>query len=387
MRRRPPLGGMLRRGLERVTETPVSRGNVAQLLVDGPTAYPAMLDAIAHAERCVHFENYIFRADDVGRRFAEALAERAMAGIKVRVLYDWIGCLRTPHSFWSDMRDAGVDVRVFGKPSPLRPHRIWRRDHRKLVVVDGSVAIVGGLCIGQEWQDDGGDGCWRDTAVQLAGPIVADLDRTFAGLWRRAGGAELEKTTTAQPVGAVDARVVDGPPAHARAYRLYQLIATLAERTVFMTDAYPLAPALLRRALASAARDGVDVRLLAPGESDVPLFHLGARGHYDSLLRSGVRIYEWNGPMLHAKTVVADAKWGLVGSSNLNPFSLFGNHELDIELQDQELGRRLEEQFLSDLEHAHEITPAAWAARPVARKWLERLAARLLWLPYRVYDT
>ncbi len=420
-RRRQILGSLLQRGLRRAAEARLIHGNAGTLLIDGPRAYPAMLERIAAAERRVHFENYIFRGDDVGRRFADALIERARAGVEVRVLYDWFGSIRTPRSFWNRMRRAGCEVRAFGPPSLRRPHALLLRDHRKLVVVDGRAAVIGGLCIGGEWvggdwiagerggseqagderaggkrvggkrvggnrADDGGARCWRDTAVLLEGPVARELDRAFLRMWRRAGG----RTPTpidARPAEAGDmaVRVVDGPPAHARAYRLYQILAAMAGRTLYVTGAYPLAPVSLRRALAATARAGVDVRLLVPGQSDVPILNQAARVHYGTLLRAGVRIYEWTGPMLHAKTVVADGALALIGSSNLNPFSFTGNYELDVEIQDPTLAGALERQFLEDLASAREITEEAWRARPAFQRWRERLGAAALWVPYRLY--
>lgn len=386
--RLPRVDGVLRRGLARAAESPSSHGNAVRLLVDGPEAFPAMLERIRGARRHVHLENYIIHADGIGREFAEALAERARAGIIVRVLYDWIGSFRTPRSFWRALREAGCEVLPFGPPSARRPGSMLRRNHRKLLVIDGRFAVIGGLCIGDEWLGNGNTECWRDTAVEIEGPIVDELDRSFASMWRRAGGTiplAMWDGAPAAHAGTVVARVVDGPPAHARAYRVYQLMAALAERTLYVTGAYPLAPVTLRSALAAAARAGVDVRILAPGRSDLPLLNQAARAHYAALLHAGVRIYEWTGPMLHAKTVVTDGKIALVGSSNLNPFSLFGNYELDIEIEDPGLASALERQFLEDLGSAREITAGAWQRRPAAQRWRERIGATLLWLPYRLY--
>ncbi|HEX7119528.1 MAG TPA: phospholipase D-like domain-containing protein [Longimicrobiales bacterium] len=384
--RRPAIGAAVQRGLRRAAEAPLVHGNSGTLLIDGPRAYPAMLERIAGAERRVHFENYIFRGDAVGRRFADALIERARAGVEVRVLYDWFGSVGTARSFWSRLRRAGCEVRAFGPPSLRRPHAMLRRDHRKLVVVDGRCAVIGGLCIGREWEGGDGAACWRDTAVLLEGPVARELDRAFTRMWRRAGGGRPPPLDIPAPIaGDVAVRVVDGPPAHARAYRLYQLLAAMAERALYVTGAYPLAPGSLRRALGAAARAGVDVRLLVPGRSDLPLLTQAGRAHYAALLRAGVRIYEWQGPMLHAKTVVADGSLALVGSSNLNPFSFTGNYELDVEIQDAAIAAALERQFMDDLEAAREIALDEWCARPAAQRWRERLGALALWLPYRLY--
>ncbi|HET9983072.1 MAG TPA: phospholipase D-like domain-containing protein [Longimicrobiales bacterium] len=378
---------ILSRGLRRITEAPLVPGNAAELLVDAPVAYPAMLKLIAEARHSIGFENYIIRDDDVGREFARALAERARAGVKVRVLYDWFGSFKTAASHWKHLVEAGCEVRSFGAPVFPKPFRIFTRDHRKLLVVDGRSAIVGGFCVGGEWLDDGGLGCWRDTGVRVEGPVAQAIEAAFARMWRRAGGdMPCPEGPVPEPVGDVAIRVVDGPPAHARAYRLYQLLSALAERTLYVTGAYPLAPAPLRRALASAARAGVDVRLLVPSRSDLRLLNQAARAHYATLLKAGVRIYLWNGPMLHAKTLVVDGMIALIGSSNLNPWSLMGCYELDLQLEDGGVAAALEKQFLRDVQRARELTLADWRHRPAAERWKERLGAGLLWLPYKLYS-
>lgn len=379
---------LLERGLRRVTEAPLIAGNDAQLLVDAPSAYPAMLEVIRSAERTVCFENYIFRDDDVGRRFADALIERARAGVKVRVLYDWLGSFHTSSRQWKRLREAGCDVRSFGGP---RSGRVFTRDHRKLVVADGRAGIVGGFCIGGEWEDDHGLGCWRDTAVRVEGPVGLQLERAFATVWELAGGEmpapdAATRAAARERAGDVAVRVIEGPPAHARTYRLYQLLAALAERTLYVTGAYPLAPTALRRALVSAARSGVDVRLLVPDRSDLRLLNQAARAHYTRLLRNGVRIYLWNGPMLHAKTLVVDGILAVVGSSNLNPFSMLGCYELDLQLQNPGIAGALERQFLLDLERARELTLEEWKKRPAGERLKERLGAGVLWLPYKLYS-
>lgn len=389
---RSAFARMLERGLRRIAETPLTHGNSARLLVDGPAAYPAMLECIANAERRVHFENYIIRDDEVGRRFSDALRERARAGVEVRVLHDWFGSFGTARSYWNELEDAGCEVRSFGPPLGRHPMIPFTRDHRKLLVVDGWLAVTGGLCIGAEWEA-GGEGdaaveCWRDTAVLLEGPVAAELDRSFGRMWIRAGGsaiAPLERRPH-RTVGDTLARVVDGRPRDARAYRFYQLMASLASRSLYITMAYPLVPTTLRRSLAAAAREGVDVRMLVPSSSDVPVVSHAARAHYGSLLRAGVRLYEWTGPMLHAKTAVADGSVALVGSTNLNPFSLLGNYELDVEIQDPTFAAALESQFLADLERAREVRLAEWRGRGSGRKLRERFSAGLLWLPTRVYS-
>lgn len=381
------FGRLMERGLARISETPLTRGNRVDLLVDGPRAYPAMLGLMEDARTRIHFENYIIEDDEVGRRFAEVLARRARDGVQVRVLYDWLGSFGTSGEYWNELREAGCEVRPFGKALTRRSAGLLGRDHRKLLVVDGRSAITGGLCIGDDWQGKDGEECWRDTAVLLGGPVVRELDRTFARMWVRAGGEALPtlRVEGDGQAGSVAVRVVDGRPRDVRTYRLYQFLATVAERTLYITMAYPLLPLALRRALAAAARAGVDVRMLVPSRSDLPIVNEAARALYGSLLGAGVRIYEWEGPMLHAKTAVADGRFSIVGSSNLEPWGLLGNYELDVEIQDEDFGGRLHAQFLEDLERSQRVRLAAWRGRPLRRRVWERLASALLWLPIRMH--
>jgi cardiolipin synthase A/B len=334
-------------------------GNQVTLLIDGPCAYDAMMQVIANATRWIHFENYIIRPDAAGRRFADALAARAREGVAVRVLYDALGSVATPRSYWRTLRAAGVEVRCFRPLSPLDLVANLSRNHRKLVVADGARAVMGGLCIGCEWTGEGTDDghAWRDTAVDIAGPAAAVLDQAFARTWAIAGGALPDEHVARRvaPQGQAEVRVIGGEPGRERAYRVIELLAAGAIERLWMTDAYLVAPPRLFQALGDAARDGVDVRLLVPGSSDLPLVRNLSRIGYRQLLRSGVRIFEWDGPMLHAKTSVADGRWTRVGSSNLNPSSLVGNYELDVLVEDPGLGEAMERQFRLDVARSREV--------------------------------
>jgi cardiolipin synthase len=334
-------------------------GNHVELLIDGPDTYTAMLDLIARASRWIHFENYIIRSDTEGWRFAEALAARAREGIPVRVLYDGIGSMFTSRKLWRFLRRAGAEVRSF---HPLRPLHIvtnFSRDHRKLVVADGASAVLGGLCIGCEWTGDGNRiRPWRDTAVRIDGPASAVLDQSFARTWSVAGRAlpEEEAAGRVTPEGDGEVRVIMGEPGRERAFRVIELLAAGSVERLWITDAYMVAPPRLFQALRDAARDGVDVRMLVPGSSDLPLIRNLSRIGYRDLLRSGVRIYEWDGPMLHAKTVVTDGRWVRIGSSNLNPSSLIGNYELDVLVEDPVLADAMERQFRLDIGRSREVS-------------------------------
>jgi cardiolipin synthase len=333
-------------------------GNRVELLIDGPDAYAAMLDLIARASRWIHFENYIIRSDAEGWRFAEALAARAREGISVRVLYDAVGSMFTSRKLWRFLREAGAEVRVF---HPLRPLHIvtnFARDHRKLVVADGAGAVIGGLCIGVEWTGDGDRlKPWRDTAVRIDGPAAAVLDQAFARVWAVSRGAlpDGEAAGRVTPEGTGEVRVIAGEPGRERTFRVVELLAAGSVERLWITDAYMVAPPRLFQALRDAARDGVDVRMLVPGSSDLPLIRNLSRIGYRELLRSGVRIYEWDGPMLHAKTIVADGRWVRVGSSNLNPSSLIGNYELDVLIEDPALADSMERQFRLDIGRSREV--------------------------------
>jgi cardiolipin synthase len=334
-------------------------GNQVRLLIDGPCAYEAMLDVIATASRWIHFENYIIRADDAGWRFAEALARRAREGVHVRVLYDGLGSWNTRRAYWRFLRQAGVDVRPFRPLSPVDLVSNLSRNHRKLVVADGARAVIGGLCIGCEWTGEHRPAghAWRDTAVEIAGPAAAVLDQAFARTWQVAEGTLPDEDVAGRvaPQGQGEVRVIAGEPGRERTYRVVELLSAGSLHRLWITDAYLVAPPRLFQALRDAARDGVDVRLLVPGSSDLPLVRNLSRIGYRELLRSGVRIWEWDGPMLHAKTIVADGRWTRVGSSNLNSSSLLGNWELDVLIEDAALAESMERQFRLDIALSREV--------------------------------
>jgi len=352
----------------RAAGAPLVRGNAVRLLRDASENYPAWLDAIRTARRAVHFENYIVHDDDVGRRFAAAFLEKARDGVPVRVVYDWFGSLgKASAGFWRRLREGGVDVRCYNPPRVDQPLGWIGRDHRKCLVVDGQVAFVTGLCVGRMWEGapERGLAGWRDTGVEVRGPAVAEVAHAFADTWA-ATGAPLAPDEVTPPElpeeGDLDLRVVASTPGTAGLYRLDPLVASLARRTLWLTDAYFAGTSTYVQALRAAAQDGVDVRLLVPGAgSDVPMMRAVSRAGYRALLEAGVRVFEWNGPMLHAKTAVADARWARVGSTNLNLASWMGNRELDVVVENAAFGRRMEEMFQDDIGNATEIVLHRWA--------------------------
>src|SRR5690242_2527315 len=334
-------------------------GNRLEHFADSPGALDRMLAGIAAARQWVHFENYIIRDDSTGRRFADALIERAGSGVRVRVLYDALGSLGTSRTYWRRLTRAGVDVRAFNPLITWHPFDLLARDHRKLLVTDGSWAMLGGLCIGDEWAGDPARGRrpWRDTMVAVCGPAAAALDVAFARIWRRAGGALPVDELAADPApcGNSTVRVVEGIPGRARVYRTVELLAASAAERLWITDAYLIAPAPLYASLIDAARSGVDVRLLVPGASDLPILRSFTRVGYRDLLRAGVRVFEYGGPMIHAKTMLVDRRWARVGSSNLNVSSLLTNYELDLAAECEALTGELANQFRRDLASSREI--------------------------------
>ncbi|HSR41801.1 MAG TPA: phospholipase D-like domain-containing protein, partial [Longimicrobiales bacterium] len=350
---RKGLEGLSERAMDRATGARRIGGNSVRLQFEGMSTFDAWLDAIDAARRFVHFENYILRDDRVGRAFRDALVAKARSGVPVRVLYDWVGCWATPRRYWKPFREAGVEVRAFNRPSVRDPLGIFQRDHRKLVCVDAEVAFVGGFCVGVEWAGQGDEPPWRDTGVEVRGPAAAAAAHAFQRIWSELGDPVPEELTgdpdATEAVESTPVWVIEGEPGRSRVYRTLSLVAAHARESLWITDPYFVAPRPVTEALSAAARDGVDVRILVPGHNNWPWVGSLSRGGYRSLLGSGVRLFEWQGPMIHAKTSVADGVWCRVGSSNLNAASLLGNWEIDVGVLAEDLAGQLEGLFLADL--------------------------------------
>ncbi|HYL21222.1 MAG TPA: phospholipase D-like domain-containing protein [Gemmatimonadales bacterium] len=373
--RSPAERGELTLAIDRAAGARPIGGNRLDHYADSPRALDAMLAGIAAARRWVHFENYIIRDDATGRRFADALVERAQSRVRVRVLYDALGSLGTSRGFWRRLVRGGVEVRIFNPLLTRHPFDLLSRDHRKLLVVDGGWAMLGGLCIGDEWAGDPARGRrpWRDTMVAVSGPAATAFDGAFARIWSRAGAALPPDELDADPstAGGSTVRALEGVPGRARVYRTVQLLAASAAERLWITDAYLVAPAPLYAALVDAAKSGVDVRILVPGATDLPVLRTFTRVGYRDLLRAGVRVYEYQGPMIHAKTMLVDQRWARVGSSNLNVSSLLTNYELDLAAECEHLTEELARQFRHDLASSVEVV----------------LQPRSLRLPERLVDT
>jgi cardiolipin synthase A/B len=347
--------------LSRAAGAPLLLGNAVELLIDAAAHYDVWLKTIRSAQRRVLLENYIVRDDDVGRAFRDALVERAQAGVLVAVIVDWLGCLgQSRGSFWTPLRAAGGQLRLYNSPKLGEPFGWIGRDHRKLLVVDGIYGFLSGVCISEKWLGDPARNIppWRDTGVTLRGPAVAELEAAFAQSWSCTGqalGTLQPAPEPREPAGSVALRVIATEPIHTDLYRLDQLIASIARKTLWFSDAYFVGIQPYVQALVAAARDGVDVRMLVPGTSDTPLVANLSRAGYRSLLKSGIRVFEWNGSMLHTKTAVADGQWARVGSSNLNIASWFGNREIDVAVEDAGFASLLASQYERDLQNSTEI--------------------------------
>jgi cardiolipin synthase len=363
-------GPSFSRGLWRIAAADVSSHNRVRLLRDGPATFDAMLELIEQAQKSVALESYIFRSDDVGHHFGEAMTRAAARGVGVRLLLDWIGARGTSRAFLRQLTRAGIDIQVFNKPG-LRP---WLgfvpRDHRKLLVVDESIGITGGVGVGREWTTGilkQHRSRWRDTAVVIEGPAARDMVAAFETMWRRtvgrerrgshrflrraARGAHLDPSThTPALVG-----IIEGEPLRLRVSRALQIQAISAERSIWIATAYFAPSPSEVEALNGAARDGVDVRILLPSRNDHPWVSLLARRYYRRLLTNGVRLWEWQGEMMHAKTSVIDGRWVRVGSTDFNPLGVAINYELDAVIEDPDLGAEAEAMFLSDLESSKAV--------------------------------
>ena len=366
-----------------MTSADVSQGNDVTLFSEGAATFDAMIELIDNARESVALESYILKADTVGKRFADALTRAAKRGVHTRLLADWFGKRGIGRSYLRDLHSHGVQVRVFNPFGFRRWLGIVPRDHRKLLVVDSSAAVTGGIGIGDEWQ--GGilrkrRLAWRDTCVRVAGPAAKDLMAAFGRMWQRAGGerpprserkltraargADLDPATCAASVVGV----VEGEPGRLRVGRALHLQAAAAQRSIWVASAYFVPSFAEIEALNGAARDGVDVRLLVPSKYDHPWVHRLTKGYYNRLLRNGVRIWEWRGEMMHAKTAVVDGRWTRVGSTDFNPLGIAINFELDAIIEDPMIGAAAEAMFENDLSRSKEMRLHVRTARAPQRR-------------------
>ena len=367
--------------LRRIDEAPILQANSVRVFFRGEEAFAAVKQAIDAAGREVLVESYILKDDRTGRDFLDTVGRAAERGVVVKVLADAWGSVTTSRAFWREMRRRGVEVRLF---NPLFPHLAIQpyRDHRKILVVDRQVAFTGGMNIGDEYGSGRGSGAgpWRDTHARVDGPAAWELAVVFSEAWQRARGAALDLEALQPPApGGASILVLDSRPG--RGYdetsSVLAAIVTAARDRVWITNAYFAPRARAVRLLGEAAAHGVDVRLLLPGKTDVPLVRHAGHGHYAALLRSGVRVFEYGGPILHAKSLVADEHVSVVGSTNLDFRSFHFNAECNLVILDDATGRTLAEAFRDDLQHADEILPERWKRRPILHRYGDAIARSL----------
>jgi cardiolipin synthase A/B len=378
---------------EALVGSPLTTGNQVQLLQDGPATYQAMLAAIGSARDHINMETYIMEADEVGQRFAQALLAKQAQGVQVNLIRDSAGTLGTPAAFFQRLADGGVRVLEFNPMNPLAARKEWalnQRDHRKLLIVDGRIAFLGGINISSVYSGSSstrgpaarpsGNPAWRDTDLQLQGPVVAELQKLFLATWQAQKGEALTDRTYFPPPqspGRQVVRAIGSSPEEPFSLIYATLLSAIgsAETSVHMTNAYFAPDPQLLAALQAAARRGVDVRLILPGQTDSWLvFHAG-RGYYEPLLRAGVKIYERRGAILHAKTALIDGVWATVGSTNLDWRSFLHNHELNAVVLGVEFGQQLQAMFERDLAASDPVTLAQWQRRPLdlrLKEWLAR---------------
>ena len=347
--------------------------NRVQPLVGGALAYPAMLEAIAHAQKLVHLESYILREDQVGRIFRDALIERAQAGVEVRLLYDGVGSFGLAEKFLEPLLAAGAQTLEYAPLAPWR--RRWgvlRRDHQKILVVDDAVAFTGGLniCLDYVPPEQGGAG-WYDVHARVEGPAVHDLAVIFRKTWQDQGGAHLAAPARSAPalpqegISASGVQVISNDMLRSRSHMRHAYLRAIrrAESAISLMNAYFIPDRGLRRAFARAARRGVQVRVIVPSTNDVQAVRYASRHLYARLMRSGVRIFEWPGKMMHAKCGVIDDVWSTIGSYNLDRFSLKHNLEVALVVIDKNVSQELKAEFETQVARCKEMVLEEWERR------------------------
>ncbi|HEY0469203.1 MAG TPA: phospholipase D-like domain-containing protein [Polyangiaceae bacterium] len=368
-------------------------GNQLRLLRNGSAAYPEMLSAIASAEQQILLEMYWFGSDTIGQKFAAALGAAAKRGVEVSIIFDAVGSVGASAEMFAELRRAGAKVIEYNPIAPwkrrFRLSRLTRRDHRKILVIDGKTGFTGGINIADYWLplDDGG-AAWRDDMVRIDGPAVAGLSDCFTRVWERLRGRKLRlpdallqrptpdssRRTRLPAVRVLGQRFLRTQREISRAYLHYL---RGADRRIFIANSYFVPDRRVLRALSRAARRGVDVRIIVPGQSDVDIVRHASRAVWGRLLRAGVRIFEWDESVLHAKTAVVDGLWSTIGTFNFDYMSLRMNLEVNVSVLDLHFAARLEASFLEDFERCREVSLVDFRFRPLGQRLLEYLAYRL----------
>ncbi|MDT8441180.1 MAG: phospholipase D-like domain-containing protein [Desulfuromonadales bacterium] len=373
--------------VESVTESPLTKGNKVTLLADGEATYAAMFNALEKAQDHINIESYIVEDDEVGRKFADLLLRKQAEGVQVNLSYDSVGSMYTPAVFFQRLRDGGIRVVEFNPINPLQARGEWRlthRNHRKMLLADGKVAITGGINISKVYSsspfkrktNEPAPIHWRDTDVQIEGPAVAELQRLFLATWQKQQGLPLparDYFPDLEESGDALVRVVGSTPGETNRipFVMYVSAIVFAERSIHLTSSYFIPDDQILKALADAAARGVDVKIILPGSSDSPWPLYAQRHHYAALLHSGVQLYEHETSLLHAKTAVIDQVWSTVGSTNLDFLSLLNNDEVNAVILSREFATEMEAMFAGDLANSRQIQRDEWDSRP----WLPRIRA------------
>jgi cardiolipin synthase len=380
-----------------VSDSPLVLGNRVVILENGPNTYAAMFSAIAAARDSINMETYILDDDEVGQRLAEALIAKQQQGVQVNLIHDAVGTLGTKKEYFKRLSDAGISVLEFNPVNPVVAKAGWavnQRDHRKLLVVDGRSAVLGGINISSVYSSSGGSSGsmsggsrggdkkslpWRDTDLLIEGPVVAPLQKLFMETWQAQKGKPLAPRQYFPPLqaqGQEVVRAIGSAPDDPFSQIYVTLISAInsAESEILVTNAYFVPDPQLMNALIAAAARGVDVKLILPSTTDSSLvFHAG-RAHYEPLLRGGVKLYERREALLHAKTVVIDGVWATVGSTNLDWRSFLHNQELTAVVLGKEFGAKMRAAFERDLAASEQVTLEAWQRRPVTTRAKEMFA-------------
>ncbi|MDP9361794.1 MAG: cardiolipin synthase [Acidobacteriota bacterium] len=359
-----------------LTGAPLSEGNLVTILKNGVDIFPAMLAAIRAAKRTINLEFYIFWDGEIGRKFAEVLAERARAGVEIKVILDAVGSAQMSQSLIDFLARNGIDLEWY---HPLRWYTISslnHRTHRKLLVVDGRIGFSGGVGISDNWLGDAdSQEHWRDTVARVEGPAVTQMQFAFMDNWIKSRGellTGLDYFPALAPTGPHLTQVLKSSPTEGSSTvkLLYIISIVSAVKSIYISNAYFVPDSDTLRALEGAVRRGVDVRVIVPGEqSDVPIARQASRWHYELLLRRGIRIFEYQLTMMHAKTMVVDGAWTTIGSSNFDDRSFRLNDEVNVNVYDDGIAAQMEAMFHEDLARCEEVTLRKW----FRRGWLDKL--------------
>ncbi len=382
--------------VELVTESPLTKGNKVTLLANGLPTYAAMFKAIQDAKDHINFETFIIEEDDTGRKFADILLQKQAEGVQVNLIYDSIGSSHTSAAFFQRLRDGGIQVVEFNSVNPFKAHSNWllHPDHRKILIIDGEVAFIGGINISSLYSSrlsgrgeiKGEQMPWRDTDVQIEGPAVAELQKLFLDTWHKQNGPELSQRNyfpALKQEGNALVRVLGSTPGQSNRITFIAYVAaiTFAEHSIHMTNAYFVPDSQILDAFIDAAKRGVDVKLVLPTISDSPTASYAARYNYSALLKSGVKIFERRNALLHAKTAVIDGVWSTVGSTNMDYWSLLNDDEVNAVILSHEFAGEIEEMFASDIRESNEIKLQEWKERPLIpriREWFAHLFSHML---------